>query len=133
MKKHYKEKIFRSPIYPAEIVFVNTNNEKKLNKRHQITFKHHTIHAHTITQIVEKKEFNERRYYIIMDTGSKLGSGGVGVGCLAHECFHLSNMIFDFIGAIPTFENDEPQAYLIHYLMNEGLKFFFNYTNEKPK
>jgi hypothetical protein len=120
--KYYKEKIINTHLYPAKIYFIKTNDEEKILKKHNLTFENHSIYAHTLSQIVELKHCNQRRYYLILDTASTLK---IDHSTLAHECFHLSNMIFDFIGMIPSFEHDEPQAYLIQYLMKEGDKFFF--------
>ena len=40
-------------------------------------------------------------------------------GLLSHECLHLANMILDRRGVLPSFENDEPQTYLLQYIMNK--------------
>lgn len=44
-----------------------------------------------------------------------------GVSCLAHECVHAANAVFDRIGATATFDwhADEPYAYYVEYLVRE--------------
>lgn len=41
---------------------------------------------------------------------------------IVHECEHVKNSIWKRIGFIPTYENDEPDAYLIEYLYKEVMK-----------
>lgn len=37
----------------------------------------------------------------------------------AHECIHAKNYVFKYHGVKLDLENDEPEAYYIHYLMNK--------------
>jgi hypothetical protein len=41
---------------------------------------------------------------------------------LSHECVHAANYTFEHIGHKLSTSNDEPQAYLVEYLMTEALK-----------
>lgn len=42
--------------------------------------------------------------------------------CVVHECVHLKNCIWNYIGYKPIPNNDEVDAYLVEYLFNEVLK-----------
>jgi hypothetical protein len=39
---------------------------------------------------------------------------------LVHECVHAANFTLDAINADPTFENDEPQAYLVEAIFRKA-------------
>lgn len=43
-------------------------------------------------------------------------------GDIAHECGHVKNMIFRRMRHIPDLENDEPEQYLLGYLVDEVYK-----------
>jgi hypothetical protein len=107
MEKYYKEMQFELPIYGGDITFIHSNDIDKINEKHDIG--RHFSHASTYEHNVKTN---------------------VGIGCLCHEAFHLSNMICLNKGFIPTFENDEPQAYIIQYIFNKGLEFYFGFEQE---
>lgn len=39
--------------------------------------------------------------------------------CVVHECLHLKNCIWNYIGYTPQPSNDEVDAYLLEYLFHE--------------
>lgn len=121
----YKESKFNLPIYNANIVYIDTDDNNKLEKEWGIELDYKP-HATVLIRDIHEGEMFKRTYFIILNTKSQ--AGNIGMGHLAHESFHLSNMILESKGAIATFDNDEPQAYLLQYLFNKGSKFFFNYT-----
>lgn len=41
---------------------------------------------------------------------------------IAHECVHLKNSIWDYIGYTPVANNDEVDAYLVDYLFTQVSK-----------
>lgn len=43
-------------------------------------------------------------------------------GVLVHECVHLKNAIWKYIGYKPIEDNDEVDAYLVQYLFNQVSK-----------
>lgn len=49
-------------------------------------------------------------------------SSKVKPGAIAHECLHATNHILHWVGDRPTFEDDEPQAYLLGYLVEQVTK-----------
>ncbi len=53
-------------------------------------------------------------------------------GTIAHEIVHLKNAIFQAKGIIPTVDNDEPETYLVGYLMNKITEFYLE-CMEKEK
>jgi hypothetical protein len=38
---------------------------------------------------------------------------------IAHESFHITNMVFGYIGAKPNVNNDEPQAYFLGWVIKQ--------------
>lgn len=41
------------------------------------------------------------------------------VGLIAHECLHVTNILFGHIGYMPKTDNDELQAYLLQWICDE--------------
>lgn len=39
---------------------------------------------------------------------------------IAHECLHAANFLLNFVGVVPSFENDEAQAYLLGELVRKA-------------
>jgi hypothetical protein len=128
MEKYYKEMQFELPIYGGDITFIHSNDIDKINEKHDIGrhFSHASTYEHNVK--TDDPDVFHYKYFIVLNSKSKLGN--VGIGCLCHEAFHLSNMICLNKGFIPTFENDEPQAYIIQYIFNKGLEFYFGFEQE---
>lgn len=38
---------------------------------------------------------------------------------IAHESFHITNMVFEYVGAKPSLKNDEPQAYFLGWVVKQ--------------
>lgn len=56
---------------------------------------------------------------VTLDYGNGTGMVGIvknNIASIAHESFHLTNNIWNFIGYIPQRDNDEVSAYLLTYL-----------------
>jgi len=52
----------------------------------------------------------------------------INPGIIAHESLHLVGLIYEDIHAILEIENDEPQCYLIEWIVNQC----YNFLNNKP-
>jgi len=129
-KIYYKELRFILPIYEANVIFVHTNSISKLSKVLEKEVNERP-YAHAYRSSVLSDGMWLTRYIIVLNTKSVEGT--VGIGCLAHESFHLTNMIMEDYGIFPDTKNDESQAYLLQYFVNKGTEFFFNYTYETAK
>lgn len=62
--------------------------------------------------VIDKK--NEHLFFLIILYRPKLTSYGI----ISHESLHISNFIADILGFSKSFDNDEPQAYLIQWIAN---------------
>ena len=49
---------------------------------------------------------------------------------IAHECLHVKNAVWNRIGYSPNLVNDEVDAYLLGYIMEEVLKVVEKHTNK---
>jgi len=52
------------------------------------------------------------------------------VGIIVHECNHIANKAFYWIGYNPCTENDEMQSYFIQYIFEQVNKFFIKTTSK---
>jgi hypothetical protein len=53
------------------------------------------------------------------------------IGTISHESFHVTNMLFKRIGAYPDADNDEPQNYLLTWIIEQVYKIYKNYEKQK--
>ena len=53
------------------------------------------------------------------------------VTTIRHEAFHATNMLFKRIGAVPDINNDEHQAYLLSWIVEQVYKIYKNYEKQK--
>lgn len=130
MKERYKEKTIKLPIYPSIIVFIETNSYQKVYDNHGIDLKSEP-RSDAIMDFTKPKRngYCTRKYYIILDTKPKVGD--VKIPTMVHECFHISSMICKQKGIKADHDNDEAQAYMLDYIVNEALFFFFGIEKEK--
>ena len=118
MEKHYYEKIIKIPIYKGQLVFVLTNDNKKINKKVP-DFKEKTeLYGHALNMMYEK----EASYIIVLN--SKHTHSRMTVGVMAHEAVHIADFIFTNCGITHDLDNDEPFAYLVEWITNELYEFY---------
>lgn len=116
----YREKKFRCPVYDMQMCIIVTDNYKEINKRHDLEFED-IIFCHTVKGGIKISSEKELRscIYLIFNPKYKFEDRYLTHGVIAHECFHATNFLFMIIGAKPDINNDEPQAYLINYLVDQ--------------
>lgn len=105
-----KTKTIEIPIYKGELTFIKSDSFKETNERYKlsiperfgaVTFRNEAID--TFECVVSFVEEN--------------------ISLLAHEAVHVCNFIYEKIGAKLDIENDEFQAYLIGWIVDEMLNF----------
>ncbi len=106
-----KEKIFECPLYKNHDIIILIGDLSKISKKYDFLEDDGNDLAFTQQCLINNNKS------IIIAMNPKHSEFTLGIA--AHECLHAVNMIFDTIGVIPTFDNDEPQAYLLEYLLNE--------------
>ena len=55
------------------------------------------------------------------------------ISVITHESFHITNFIMKRIGILPDVNNDEAQAYLLSWIVEEVSKVFFKGYEKKRK
>lgn len=53
------------------------------------------------------------------------------LGTIAHEAFHITNFIFESLGIKPDVNNDEAQAYLLSWIVEQVVKVYKQQDNGK--
>ena len=100
------------PIYQSELVIIQDKNWKKINKKYGLNV------PKRFGAFVFNKESKDGyvQYIVCLD---KNPSNSL----IAHECVHLVNSFFNDWGIKLDVENDEPQAYLMGWFVEQIDKF----------
>lgn len=116
MKKYLLNKAIEIPLYGGYLVIVLSNSRKKV-KKFLPSFDRSEVYAHAWAD-----NYNgQQGYYVILNFDSEFSR--LDPGAIAHEATHISSYLFDIRGMKPDFNNDEPQCYLIQWVVNEVFKF----------
>ena len=117
--KKIKEKIIDIPIYFGKLIIIYTKDFNDVNKKYNTVIDNNLYDA-VVFEITEKDE------YIV---AIKVADWSI----IAHEVTHLVNAIFKKCGVILDIDNDEPQAYLTGWIIDEIDIFlkFLKIKNEK--
>ena len=68
--------------------------------------------------------------YLVFNPKYKFGDIKFDAGCIAHESLHATSFIFMIAGIVPDVNNDEPQAYLLDFIVTEVTEFLKPYMNQ---
>jgi hypothetical protein len=114
LKTTYKKyKVIDIPIYGGKLV-IGYLNEEELKKEFDIDYK--TMLATTYSRI-NYKSYNTILINFNFDNKYQY----IDYGIIAHECVHFKNFLFERIGFQCDTENDEAEAYLIEWVMNQTI------------
>ena len=97
-------KTFKIPIYRHRVTLIQTESFDEIIKKYNI---------------VGVDEKTGGFHFIEDNRMSIVVSDKISHGDLAHECLHCINSIFYSIGYEPKTNNDEPQAYLLSWLIDK--------------
>ncbi len=104
------KKVLKIPIYDCKLtIFIVDDDFKELKEKYSLQSVRNT-NAMAI-------RFDDLDYGIAFK--SKLLNNH---GIIAHEGLHVSNGIFSDIGAVASYDDDEPLAYLHKYIINQCYK-----------
>lgn len=112
MNETFIVKHFEIPIYKGYLVVVFTNTSDIVELIDD--FNDAEIYAHAVSHRYKGKD----AYFCIFNPFDHRISPGV----VAHEAYHAANFIMAGCGIVLDYENDEPAAYLIEWIMD---KIFF--------
>lgn len=113
MKKGTRSKSIKIPLYTGKLIIIQTDDLEKVNIMFDTMFKTHGYDA--ITFMDEEK--NGFTNYVVAFQGKPSAS------TIGHESMHVLTYIYKEHGIRLSINNDEPQAYLIGWIIGELHKF----------
>lgn len=107
-----KSKIVNIPIYEVELEFIKTKDIISVASDMGFNV------SGNVTAFAASNSSSDKEplFRIVL---SKKADQGV----IAHECLHIVGMLYEYIGAKLDEVNDEPQCYLLQFLVDECNKF----------
>lgn len=115
-KKYHHTKVSAIPLYRGVFIWMISNDKDKINKRIYNFNKEPCAHC------FELSWSNKYGVCILLNFDNNYGAK-ISYGTLAHEAVHAASFVFDSRGVQPDFNNDEPQAYLVEYIVDELVKY----------
>jgi len=122
----YREKIMKCPLYPIWVCLIATDSEDEVNKRHKIGMEGYGA-GYAARDSIQLRGEKDKAICVFLIMNPTFNDGGdlkFGPGVIAHECVHGSSFILEFVGIHASHRNDEAQAYLTQYLVEESHKFY---------
>lgn len=122
----YKEKILKCPLYPIWVCLIASDSQDEVNKRRKLEMEDFNAGYATRQGIYLNQGDKEKVVCVFMILNPKIDVEGLRIspGVIAHECLHGSSFILEYVGIHASYVNDEPQAYLVQYLIEEAHKFY---------
>ncbi len=117
MKKYLYKKTKKIPIYKGKLMIIITNSSKKLKKKLIPDFEYEDIYAHV--RLINHKDWET--FAIILNI--EYPTDKITCGTIAHEAFHVVNMLAERRNFIADFNNDEPLAYILDWITDEIYAF----------
>lgn len=115
-----KKKI-KIPLYSGDVTIIQTDNFKKIEKKYSFE----SLHTLDAFMFRNPKKNGYSRYIIVF-------SKTIDSSVIAHECLHFVNYVFEDSNIILDIKNDEPQCYLLDWIVSECHKFL-NIDDSKLK
>jgi len=115
-KTYHYTKVSSIPIYHGVFIWMLSNDNKKIEKRIK------NFDEEPFAHCLELSWSNKYGVCILLNFNNNYGAK-ISYGTIAHEAVHAASFILDSRGVVPDFNNDEPQAYLVEYIVNEIIKF----------
>lgn len=100
------------PIYGGKLTIIQTNKLKKVEKRYGLM----SLKGIDACAFIKYRENGSAKYYLAFQ-------GETTPSIIAHESLHMVGLVFQNINAMLTIENDEPQCYLLEWIVRECHKF----------
>ena len=80
---------------------------------------------------LDKFEFSgyahrEGKHYLILLNKKELIDEPFTISTIAHEAFHITSFVMKRVGIHPDVNNDEAQAYLLSWIVEQVYKFYKN-------
>ena len=101
-------KKLKIPLYGSTLKIIQTNNFNKVEKQHGLE----NLHGIDAFAFRKYRKNGSAKYYLVFGKNVK-------PGYIAHEALHLVGLIYEDINAVLEYENDEPQCYLIEWIVEK--------------
>jgi len=124
-KTYIYKKVIDIPIYFGKFVIVATNNMKKLDKATKLKTNKTNLYATTFWNMYDEDE----GFFVAFNFWNK--NKQINHGVIAHEAVHIADFIFESRGVQRDWENDEPYAYIVQFLVDEIYKFIYENNLQK--
>ena len=96
------------PLYQSELIIIQDKNWKKINRKYNINGEKY-FGAFTFRNL---KKSGRMQYVVCFDSNPSNS-------LIAHEATHLTNILFKDFGFKLDVDNDEPQAYLLAWFVEQ--------------
>lgn len=106
-----RKKTIKIPLYHGEIIIIQTDDLSEIEKE----YKTESLHGFDTATFRYPKENGYTRYIIAFSK--------IEPGIIAHDALHATGLIFQDVNAYFHMENDEPQCYLLEWIVDECHKF----------
>lgn len=116
------KRTFNIPIYFGRLTVVVCKELQPIVDSMGIDFDTKGFEALTAKKMTST---GHRRYFIFLTPDCDEGD-------IAHECKHVLNMIFQFIGLRLDTDNDEAECYFLGWLVKRVMSVYKQYKNAEP-
>ena len=117
-----RTKKIKIPIYDYRLTLIEADNSREMEEyfhKTKLKFVQSELYAHAIDHL--RIENGERWLYVYLVFNRKNKWMKMSHSAIAHECNHITNYIYDNIGA--EHYADEPHCYLLQWLVKTTNEF----------
>ncbi len=123
LKKYLHFKQVQVPIYKGKLLIVLTNDTEGLNRKMGFNYS-----GDTFAFAIRTGYKGYQSYLVALNFDNDFAK--ITHGIIAHEAVHIANFIQEYVGVVPTFDNDEPSAYLTQWVVDEIYKMMSKYKKK---
>jgi len=113
-----KSKVYSIPLYVGKLIVIITDSPDDVVRKFIPSFDNDDLYACTCM----KKYKTYIGHYVIFNPNDKVSS--ITHGVIAHECFHATNNVAEYVNLSKESSSDEATAYLIQWMVNKVYECF---------
>ena len=126
-QKIFRHKVIRNDTYRIYVCFILGGDIDKINEKFQLQIDDdQEIYCQTNTGSIKIDKDDYRCIFIILNPNIK---SKINYATLAHETIHTANHIFHMRYIKYDYDNDEPFAYLVEWIMHNAVNFYKKYLH----
>lgn len=107
-----KKKKLEIPLYHSDLIICQADDLKEFEEKYEL--EDLNGFSAVVFERITKKGY--LKHYMCFNKN-------VTPSVIAHEAFHVTSLVFQSAGIIPDADNDEPQAYLLGWIVEKCHKF----------